>query len=344
MLRLDLPCVGVFDVASSAGADSADAVARLLSFVRGAERISFSGRTVLLNVGSNQLCHPDCTDIARGLAAAISQRGAVVLLPEHRSPETKSKDTSDLKGEEPKFPWRRVTLDRRRSRKVHLNSHPYRIPKLIFEVDLVINLACLFEEPRARLAGAIYNMSELLCHSYRRNCPISSLDTVSFNTTIVDFISRVAPDLNIVIVPGGSQGTFQLLVSTDAVAVDSLAAGLAGLDPQQIPAVQLAAESGLGIGWLEAIRLYGDRPRRPAGDRALKSLQSNVQTSNPAGGPGLSGHGLSAETFRGIRPVSVTYCPHLDSARSLAAVSTCVRDARCSGCRECVGSCPMLVS
>lgn len=325
MLRLDLPWVGVFDVASPAGADPADAVGRLLSFVRGAERISFAGRTVLLNVGSNQLRHPDCQDIARDLAAAISRRGAVVLLPEHRSPATKSKHTSH-QGEPPQVPWQRVSLDRRRSRKIHLNSHPYRIPKIIFEVDLVINLACLFEEPRARLAGAIYNMSELLSGSYRRHCPISSLDSASFNTTIVDFIARVVPDLNIVIVPGGSRGTFQLLVSTDAVAADSLAAGLAGLDPQQIPAVQLAAESGLGIGWLEAIRLYGDRPRRPAG------------------GSELSGRRLSVERPGDVRPVSVTYCPHVDFGRSLAAVSTCMRDARCSGCRECVGSCPVLVS
>jgi len=348
MQGVNLPSVGVYDVASVDGGLQASAVRRLLTYVRESSSIAFSGRRILLNPNTRWLTRPAYRNLVAGMATALGRRGASVLLADR---------SNLLKGGEGLFPatgggnldaappWQTVEFDRRNCTRLHLGSHIYRLPRMVFEVDLVVNIAGLFIEPRAQLAGAIYNMLELLCGRNRRTCPVWSLDANRFNAAMVDIVSRAVPDLNLLAAPG-ADGLTQVLISTDMVAVDTLAATMAGLDPQEIPAVSLAAESGLGIGWIEAIRLVGDRPRTwlPVGP---------VESHGHIKGPDLPVgrlHTFQAQSETGqrslasVRPVAVTYCNIANSADSLTPTSACVGEDRCDACRRCAKPCPILLN
>ena len=58
----------------------------------------------------------------------------------------------------------------------------------------------------------------------------------------------------------------RLLVSTDGLAMDRVAAESVGCDPDGNHTLRLAAEAGLGIGFAEGINLRGQRivPRKPS--------------------------------------------------------------------------------
>jgi len=356
MLGIKLPSVGVFDVRSGDRVVQGTVVRRLLAFVRGTDGITFRGRRILLNSNPRWLTHPVYGGIVSELAAALHRRGATVLRAGIPGNGEGSSDGvlsgSGLAGEAPEPVRQTVPFDCRKSTRVRLGRQTFRLPKPVFEVDLVVNIAGLFVEPRAGLAGAMYNVLKLLCGN-RRGGSVWSLDPTSFNTTMVDIVSRIIPDLNILVVPGvakepasGIGSVAQILVSTDVVAIDTLAASLVGYDPREIPAISLAAESGLGIGWIEAIRLTGDRPRSWAPTVSTRSEDTWLEQErglffgDHSDVPAVSDYRHAS----GKRPVRVTYCPGADSSHTLATVAVCVGEVKCDTCRRCVGVCPALLN
>ncbi len=357
---MTLPHVGVFQIRSDDEVARAASVRRLLSSVRGVDGISFSGRRILLNPNPSWLSSSVYGGVVVEVAAALGRRGATVLMAgtfgaaEEKPGVSPAASGATCKAGEP--PWQTVDLNWRKSEKLRLGSRTYKLPSLIFEVDLVVNIACLFAEPRAQLAGAMYNMAGLVCGGNRPNCPTLPLAPERFNAAMVDLVSRIMPDLNILVMPGvlggpdkGRRGRAQLLASADVVAVDTLAASLAGYDPLDIPAVRLAAESGLGIGWIEAITLEGDRP-----------LAWNPGLSIQPGGSGSGHTGATSgalydrrsfarvpaafETAPVNPPVGVNCCPGGDSTSAPTPVATCVGEVSCDVCPQCVGSCPVLLN
>jgi len=139
------------------------------------------------------------------IAVALGRRGATVLMMDtfrtgESEPEASTAEFA-ARGGEAGLSWRMVSFDRLISTTIRPDGQTFRIPELALQVDLVLNIACLFAEPRARLAGAMYNMMGLLCGRNRRDCSILTLDPESLNDAMVDVVSRIVPDLNIVLVP-----------------------------------------------------------------------------------------------------------------------------------------------
>lgn len=347
MLDMKLPSVGVFNAAPGSYADPATVARRILSFMRGADGLSFSGRRVLLNPNSYWLLRPEYAALVVGLATALRRRGATVL------PLSGELGSRLLAG--PKLPPRLASPSRRQNSHLKLRGHIYELPGLASGTDLLVNIAGLFSEPRAQLAGAIYNTMSLISGRRTDRSFLADLDSRLFNTTLVDIAARITPDLNIVYLPhdpgSAIRGGFapaQCLVSSDIVAVDTLAATLAGYEPQQIPAIRLAAESGLGIGWIEAIRVDGDYPRqmrlKPL-SRAVEDGRANwpEEMSIPLAGSHRH-RSLIGFPRTGGRPVSVTYCAGSISPHSLQAVAACVGEVRCDRCPRCLGKCPVMVN
>jgi len=360
MLDMIFPRVGVFHVRSDDRVVQATAVRRLLSFARGEENLSFSGQRVLLIPDPLWLTLPIYGRLVTEIAVALGRRGATVLMMDtfrtgESEPEASTAEFA-ARGGEAGLSWRMVSFDRLISTTIRPDGQTFKLPELASQVDLVLNIACLFAEPRARLAGAMYNMIGLLCGRNRRNCRILTLDPESLNDAMVDVVSRIVPDLNIVLVPEVLRrfdhdvcDRAQLLVSADVVAVDALAASLAGFESQEIPAINLAAESGLGIGWTEAIRLVGDRPLaceavlsvRPGVTSPEKKAESTAGTLCGR----VSGSGVSTVSRASIanRSIGVTICPDRDSVLGQASVATCVGGGNCDTCGECEGDCSTLL-
>ncbi|MCP4685366.1 MAG: DUF362 domain-containing protein [bacterium] len=333
---MNLPHVGVFHVRSDDRVVQASVVRKMLSLVREEDGLSFSGRRVLLNSGRRWQSHSFYRSLLAEIAFALGKRGATVLKLETPRSGERSLDVAEIPGDDlggsGRPPWEELRPAQGKRIGIDPEGRPFRLPRLGADVDLVVNIACLSADPRAHLAGAMYNTIEML-----RGGETSLLGSESFSEIIVDIVSKTLPDLNVLILPeirsGAARHTFdraQILVSTDVVAIDSIAAVLAGHEPQEVPAIRKATESGLGIGWPEAIRLSAQRPSAleavMPGHTVVRSLEDGeaVDSWRPGG------------TARRTNPAD-TCCAVEDTVLWSASVAVCVGEARCDACRQCAG-------
>jgi ferredoxin len=141
----------------------------------------------------------------------------------------------------------------------------YFISKAYFDADLVINLANLRSHGDVILSGAIQNMfgmvvgkRKALMHNLFRNNPSA------FGRAVADIHRVVRPHLSFLdlttVIEGHGVGTAirpvgVLLASTDAVALDAVAAQIIGYDKLKIWTTHHASSLGLGCSDLSCIAI-----------------------------------------------------------------------------------------
>jgi ferredoxin len=115
------------------------------------------------------------------------------------------------------------------------------------------------------------------------------------------------------VLSGGSGNGNFVAASTDAVAIDCVVAKLLSKDPDRILTTRLAAEAGLGIGWMEAIRLVGEEL-----DEVKSSLAGKIQ---------LKSSGIWPRVLMAL-------------VEPLSWVRSQVNSQTCDGCGKCTEVCP----
>ncbi len=196
---------------------------------------------------------------------------------------------------------------------VAVETRVYYLPQPVVEADLIVNLSRRGLTAASRAAGVIGNIFGVLpgfhmgMGAYKGRLSQSR----RMAQIAVDLLSVLQPGLNI-FDGATSPDTGWLAASTDAVALDTVIASFAGVDPQTVLSIRYASEAGLGIGWLDAIALEGAVPWAIAPDgRGSGGLSGGVWT------------GVVAETVNSL----VTMKPEIDRAQ-------------CSNCGICVPFCP----
>jgi len=161
-----------------------------------------------------------------------------------------------------------VGFERSGTLPIKVGPRTYYISKPVLEADFIINLPKLKTHVLTLMTGAIKNMFGAVPGFrkglYHKEAP----NPRHFSRIVVDIFSAVQPGLNIMDAilmmegDGPASGTVRggkmLLASTDAVALDTVAASIIGLTPQKVHTIKYAAEAGLGIGWLEGIEIVGE--------------------------------------------------------------------------------------
>jgi len=153
--------------------------------------------------------------------------------------------------------------------KFQCNGRAYYLAKPAAEVDFIINLPKLKTHVLTLLTGAVKNVFGLIPGFRKGNYHKEFPKPNHFAEVIVDILSLKTPTLNIMdgILSmegdGPSSGTPRwtnlLLGSHDAVALDTVASEIIGLRPDKVPTTRIASEAGLGIGYIEAIDVVGER-------------------------------------------------------------------------------------
>ena len=216
--------------------------------------------------------------------------------------------------------WRLVNFEKEPRGEVAAESRVYYLPEAVLAADVSINIAPALRHRRCGLAAGIFNLLGVIPGYKPGQFPDGYGYRDVFSDVAVDLLSFVSPDLTLVDLNPGSNCTEagfdcrrRVIGSTDAVAVDAVVASALGLSPGEPSAVRLAADAGLGIGWLEGIELVGD-PVYP----------------------------LLPEVLAPFAGYSVEKLPSL-VARAAAPFSGCRMEvdlARCEPCEMCQISCP----
>jgi uncharacterized protein (DUF362 family)/Pyruvate/2-oxoacid:ferredoxin oxidoreductase delta subunit len=205
-----------------------------------------------------------------------------------------------------------------------LNGSHYFLAKPAVEADLIINLPKLKTHVLTLMTGAVKNMFGLIPGfrkaTYHKQFPKPG----EFAQIIVDILSLKPPALSIMDAvlamegDGPSSGqprwTNLLFASKDPVALDAIAADIIGLKPNSVPTTRIASDAGLGIGWPEAIDIAGE---------CLEDIRQTdfVLTSNRK---------LSLIPKFLVRFID----PYI-------WVRPAIDKSLCTGCRNCITSCPV---
>jgi uncharacterized protein (DUF362 family)/NAD-dependent dihydropyrimidine dehydrogenase PreA subunit len=150
-----------------------------------------------------------------------------------------------------------------------LNGLDYLIAAPVQEADLVINLPKLKTHSLTLYTGAVKNLFGAVVGSRKRELHLLRPGVVAFSQVLVDVLQIVRPGLTIMDgilgIEGngpGASGTPRrygcLLVSPDAVALDSVVVQAMGYPRGEVLHVQQAADRGLGSADPGTIYLQGD--------------------------------------------------------------------------------------
>ena len=137
------------------------------------------------------------------------------------------------------------------------------------DADVIINLPKLKTHSLCVLTGGVKNMYGTIPLGLRRKFHADYIRNADFSQVVTDIFSSVRPQLTIMdgIIAmegeGPAAGSLKrlgvILISQDAVAVDTVATKIIGLNPLDIYTTRYSNEQGLGIGNLENIELVGER-------------------------------------------------------------------------------------
>lgn len=153
------------------------------------------------------------------------------------------------------------------TRPVTVGENTYYIAKPVLEADFVINMPKLKTHVLTLMTGGIKNnfgaIPGFRKATYHKEAP----NPRHFAHIIVDIFSIVNPGLTIMdgilSMEGEGPSSGQprhlglLMASPDAVALDTVAAYIIGLPAEKVHVIRYAAEAGLGIGWLDGIKVVG---------------------------------------------------------------------------------------
>lgn len=143
------------------------------------------------------------------------------------------------------------------------------IARIAKEADVIISIPKMKTHQTTILTGALKNMFGTVVGVYKSQCHFQFPRVEEFSNRLVDIFGHVRPSLSIMdgIIgmhgegpAGGTLGDFGLiLASQDAIALDAIFAGLAGLEPFEVFTTREAHRRGLGVGNLEDIEVLGKR-------------------------------------------------------------------------------------
>jgi uncharacterized protein (DUF362 family)/Pyruvate/2-oxoacid:ferredoxin oxidoreductase delta subunit len=204
-----------------------------------------------------------------------------------------------------------------------LDGRIYNLARPAVEADFIINLPKLKTHVLTLMTGAIKNMFGLVPGFRKGNYHKQYPKPKDFAQVVVDILSLKPPGLTIMDAvlsmegDGPSSGTPRwtnlLLGSSDPVAVDAVAAEIIGLNPGKVPTTVIASESGLGIGWPEAVEIVGEK-------LADVKISDFKLTSN-----------------RMLELIPGFLVRMIDP---LIWVRPAIREESCTQCHTCVNSCP----
>lgn len=203
------------------------------------------------------------------------------------------------------------------------------IIKPLTDADLVINLPKLKTHGQMVYTGAVKNMFGAIAGTTKIEYHMRMAGCDQFADGLIDIFLSVKPELTIMDAVVGMEGAGPsggkpkkiglILASTDAFALDTAAAHVIGLKPEQVPVLRQAAARGLAPKSIEEIMFPGLRPdqaRVPSFDIPMLDNLEGVSMSEGA---------IPGFLARFIKPRPV------------------FRHERCTGCAECVSFCPAKV-
>ncbi len=204
------------------------------------------------------------------------------------------------------------------------------VSRIALEADVIINLPKLKTHSLTIFTGGIKNMYGTIPASLRRQYHSTFVQPEDFSLMLTDVFSVVRPQLTIMdgIISMEGEGpangnlrqTNIILASQDAVALDTVAASIIGLNPEDIDAIRFCNERGLGVGRLEAIEVTGE---------SLESV--TVDDFQP---PAASTRFFMAK-MSGPLPSRI-----LRLVMRQTLVRPRVIESRCTACEECAKVCP----
>lgn len=142
------------------------------------------------------------------------------------------------------------------------------IAKGVLEADGLISLPKLKTHGLTRFTGAVKNQFGCIPGAHKREFHLKMPDPYDFATMLVDINTFVKPRLYVMdgIVAMEGNGPFSgksrpmnlLLLSTDPVALDSIACKVVDLNPEFVPTSKPGERAGLGTYHYENIEVVGD--------------------------------------------------------------------------------------
>lgn len=161
------------------------------------------------------------------------------------------------------------------TRVVNLRNEKNRIKKefsitgFIRDIDLIISVPKLKTHSLVGFTGGIKNMMGLVPGSGKRDMHAAAPKAHKMAECIVDLYSLVKPDLCVMDAVIGMEGDGPaagnprniglILMSTDCVALDTVAAGVIGYNAGDIEFIKDAAGRGLGAGDIDEIEILGEQ-------------------------------------------------------------------------------------
>ena len=151
---------------------------------------------------------------------------------------------------------------------VSVNGNQYYIARPVLEADLVISLPKLKTHVLTLMTGGVKNVFGVIPGFrkglYHKEAP----NPRHFAHIIVDIFSAVRPGLTIMDAIDAMEGDGPasgvrrqaglIMASRDAVALDTVAANIIGLDPAKVHTTRYCQNRGLGMGRMELIAVRGE--------------------------------------------------------------------------------------
>lgn len=207
----------------------------------------------------------------------------------------------------------------------HVLSKAY-ISPLVLDADFIVNLPKLKTHSFMAFTGAIKNMYGIIPHGLRCSYHREYIKSEVFGQMLVDIFACAPPQLNIMDAiyamegegpsAGSPKNVGLILASSNAVALDTVAAKIIGLAPMQIHTTKNAAERGLGTAHIEEMEILGEKIQ----DIAVKDFK------------------LSAVAVGLIRKKIPAFL-HGFIQGQLVLIPK-VLQKKCTACQECVEACP----
>lgn len=226
--------------------------------------------------------------------------------------------------------------------------------RVAVEADAIINIPKLKTHGLMQLTGAIKNLfgtvPGIIKGAYHARFP----SVERFAAMLIDIVSYYRPILTVMDAVAAMEGDGPsggdlcdvgvLLTSTDAVAVDVVAASLVGMAPLGVPTIAAAVRRGLGTGRVEDIevlgtaldnvRVAGFKPPRTAGQR-VRMIPSSV--------PSWITNTLLARPQAGHRCIACGVCAQNCPVQAITIANKRARTdlKRCIRCYCCHELCPV---
>ena len=224
-----------------------------------------------------------------------------------------------------------ISDDMRTTRVSHPQGHLIKLVDMlaiIAEADAIINLPKLKTHGLTTMTGAIKNLFGVIPGITKAGYHAKLQTPRQFSEMLIDVFHCCHPVLNVMDAVVGMEGNGPsngklrdvglILASGDGIALDVVAASLAGIEPLSVPPLAVAADWGQTTGKVEDIELSGTplaeaRVSRPfalpkSADRPRRGLLRTL------------GLGWRPTRFLVVNPSA---------------------NARCTGCRTCERSCPV---